>query len=250
VGRRCSGAGGRALSAVAAPESAAVEVVDLSTTSLRDLNQRLHDLATTPGPRAWRVVNPNGAHAVACGLDAEVEVEIEGHVGYYCAGMNKRATVRVHGNASTGVAENMMSGLVVVEGNASQSAGASGHGGLLVVRGDASARCGISMKGIDVVVGGSVGHMSAFMAQTGALVVCGDAGEALGDSIYEARLYVRGSVASLGADCIEKEVREKHLVQLGSLLEAAGVDADPTDFRRYGSARQLYNFTIDHAGSY
>ena len=87
-----------------------------------------------------------------------------------------------------------MSGRVVVDGNASQSAGATGRGGLLVVHGDASSRCGISMKGIDIVVGGSVGHMSAFMAQTGCLVVCGDAGDALGDSIYEARLYVRGSV--------------------------------------------------------
>jgi glutamate synthase domain-containing protein 3 len=236
--------------AVAAAEAAAVEVVDLESTPLRELNHRLHELARSPGPRAWRVVNPNGAHAVACGLDADVEVEIQGHVGYYCAGMNQRATVRVHGNASTGVAENMMSGLVVVEGNVSQSAGASGHGGLLVVRGDASARCGISMKGIDVVVGGSVGHMSAFMAQTGTLVVCGDAGEALGDSIYEARLYVRGDVASLGADCVEKEVREEHRVQLRSLLEVAGVDADPQDFRRYGSARKLYNFHVDHAGAY
>jgi glutamate synthase domain-containing protein 3 len=235
---------------VAAAEAAAVEVVDLESTPLRELNHRLHALARSPGPRAWRVVNPNGAHAVACGLDADVEVEIEGHVGYYCAGMNQHATVRVHGNASTGVAENMMSGLVVVDGNASQSAGASGHGGLLVVRGDASARCGISMKGIDVVVGGSVGHMSAFMAQTGTLVVCGDAGEALGDSIYEARLYVRGEVASLGADCVEKELRDEHRAQLRSLLEAAGVDADPEDFRRYGSARRLYNFHVDHAGSY
>jgi glutamate synthase domain-containing protein 3 len=239
-----------ALTTVTAPEAAAVEVVDLATTPVRELNARLHQLARSPGPRAWRVVNPSGAHAVACGLDAEVEVEIEGHVGYYCAGMNKRATVRVHGNASTGVAENMMSGLVVVHGNASQSAGASGHSGLLVIHGDASARCGISMKGVDIVVGGSVGHMSAFMAQTGALVVCGDAGEALGDSIYEARLYVRGEVASLGADCVEKEMREEHRVQLRSLLELAGVDADVDDFRRYGSARQLYNFTIDHAGSY
>jgi methylamine---glutamate N-methyltransferase subunit B len=238
------------MTAIAAAEAAAVEVVDLGTTPLRELNRRLHELAEVPGPRAWRVVNPNGAHAVACGLDADVEVEIEGHVGYYCAGMNKRATVRVHGNASTGVAENMMSGFVVVDGNVSQSAGASGHGGLLVVRGDASARCGISMKGIDIVVGGSVGHMSAFMAQTGTLVVCGDAGEALGDSIYEARLYVRGSVASLGADCVEKELREEHAKHLARLLDAAGIDADPADFRRYGSARQLYNFKIDHAGSY
>ena len=236
--------------AVPAVETAELEVVDLETTSLRQLNQRLHDLSTGPGLRAWRIVNPNGAHALACGLDADVEVEIAGHVGYYCAGMNKRATVRVHGNASTGIAENMMSGLVVVDGNVSQSAGATGRGGLLVVRGNASSRCGISMKGIDVVVGGSVGHMSAFMAQRGTLVVCGDAGDALGDSIYEARLYVQGKVAGLGADCIEKELRDEHVEEVRALLEKAGIDSDPAGFRRYGSARQLYTFKIDNAGAY
>jgi glutamate synthase domain-containing protein 3 len=233
-------------------EAAGVEVVDLAATSLRDLNQRLHDLAGgAPGAGRWIVRNPNGAHAVACGLDAEIEVEIRGHVGYYCAGMNKLATVRVHGNAGTGLAENMMSGSVVVEGNASQSAGATAHGGLLVVHGDAAARCGISMKGVDIVVGGSVGHLSAFMAQTGCLVVCGDAGEALGDSIYEARIYVRGDVAGLGADCVEKELRSEHVEQVRGLLERAGLDeVDPLSFRRYGSARRLYNFHIDHAGDY
>ena len=233
-------------------EETAVEVVDLATTPLRELNQRLHDLAGDPsGPQHWRVLNPNGAHAIACGIDAEIEVEIEGHAGYYCAGMNKLATVRVHGNASTGLAENIMSGTVVVEGNASQSVGATGRGGLVVVNGDASARCGISMKGVDIVVRGSVGHMSAFMAQTGRLVVCGDAGDALGDSIYEARLYVRGSVAGLGADCIEKELRDEHVAELRKLLAQAGADdVDPAEFRRYGSARQLYNFKIDNVSAY
>ena len=106
------------------------------------------------------------------------------------------------------------------------------------------------MKGIDIVVAGSVGHMSAFMAQTGRLVVCGDAGDALGDSIYEARLYVRGSVSKLGADCVEKELRDEHAAELRELLAAAEVDADPSEFRRYGSARELYNFKIDNAGAY
>jgi glutamate synthase domain-containing protein 3 len=234
--------------AVEALELTDSTVVDLATTTLRELNQRLHDPG---GQRRWRIVNPNGAHAVACGLDAEIAVEIEGHVGYYCAGMNKLALVRVHGNAGTGVAENMESGTVVVEGSASQSAGATGRGGLLVVHGDAAARCGISMKGIDIVVRGSVGHMSAFMAQRGCLVVCGDAGEALGDSIYEAHLYVSGAVPSLGADCIEKEMRDQHAAEVRALLERGGIeDVDPGEFRRYGSARQLYNFKIDNAGAY
>jgi glutamate synthase domain-containing protein 3 len=221
---------------------------DLASSTVRELNEMLHSK-----PRAGRVIvhNPSGKHSIAVGLDGPSEVEIEGHVGYYCAGMNKHASVRVRGNAGVGVAENMMSGSVVVEGGASQSAGATARGGLLVIHGDASARCGISLKGAEIVVRGSVGHMSAFMAQKGALVVCGDAGEALGDSLYEARLYVRGAVKGLGADCIEKEMRDEHVAQVGELLVRAGIDdVEPGDFRRYGSARRLYNFHRDNLGSY
>jgi glutamate synthase domain-containing protein 3 len=164
--------------------------------------------------------------------------------------MNKLATVLIHGSAGTGVAENMISGFVHVAGDASQSAGATGRGGLLRIDGNASSRCGISMKGIDIVVKGSVGHMSAFMAQAGNLVVFGDAGDALGDSIYEARLFVRGSVKSLGADCIEKEMRAEHKTALRKLLDAASAKADVSEFKRYGSARKLYHFHVDNAGQY
>ncbi len=228
--------------------------IDLQEVGLRDLNARLHaplhaSLAES-GEREIRVLNPMGAHAVAVGLDGPIRVEVDGHVGFYCGGMNKQADIVVNGQAGPGVAENMMSGSVRVKGNASQMAGASAHGGLLVIEGDASSRCGISMKGVDIVVRGSVGHMSAFMAQTGHLVVCGDAGRDLGDSIYEARLFVRGAVESLGADCIEKEMRPEHVETLRSLLDRAGVDADPSEFRRYGSARKLYHFNVDHADSY
>lgn len=231
------------------PTQVAVESVDLATTSVRELNQRLHALDAA-APTRWRVANPNGAHAIAVGLDADVEIEIEGHVGYYCAGMNKLATVRVGGNCGVGVAENIMSGTVVVDGDASQSAGASGRGGLLVIKGSASARCGISMKGVDIVVHGSVGHVGGFMAQKGALVVCGDVGEDLGDSIYETRVYVRGAVTSLGADCVEKEMRSEHRAQVDELLAHGEADFDPGEFRRYGSARRLYNFRVDNAGDY
>jgi glutamate synthase domain-containing protein 3 len=223
---------------------------DLRTDTVRELNRRLHDRVETAAATPITVLHPDGRHSIAVGLDADYEVEIDGHVGYYCAGMNKRATVRVRGTCGVGVAENMMSGTVVVEGSASQAAGATARGGLLVIHGDASARCGISLKGADIVVRGSIGHMGAFMAQKGCLVVCGDAGEALGDSLYEARLYVRGDVAGLGADCIEKEMRDEHREQLASLLARAEVDAAADEFRRYGSARQLYNFHVDNVGVY
>jgi glutamate synthase domain-containing protein 3 len=226
--------------------------VDLARQPLRELNGALHKLGADTNETLWRVLNPRGQHSIAVGIDATVTVEVEGHVGYYCAGMNKRARVVVRGNAGQGVAENMMSGHVHVQGDASQAAGASGCGGLLVVDGNASARCGISMKGIDIVVKGSVGHLSAFMAQAGNLVVLGDAGDALGDSIYEAHLYVRGSVKSLGADCIEKPMADHHKAELRKLLDCAGINGgvDVGEFHRYGSARKLYQFHIDNVGSY
>ncbi|MBR9892534.1 protein GlxC [bacterium] len=226
-----------------------MQTLDMAEIELREVNAALQGAPATNYTQ-FEIRNPRGSHAVAVGLDAEIEVTVKGSTGYYCAGMNKLATVHVEGSVGPGAAENMMSGTVIVEGDASQYAGATGHGGLLVIKGNASSRCGISMKGIDIVVHGNIGHMSAFMAQKGNLVVLGDAGDALGDSLYEARLFVRGSVKSLGADCIEKEMRPEHLEILKDLLDKAGADAKPEEFKRYGSARKLYNFNIDHADEY
>ncbi len=224
---------------------------DLDTTPLREINQYLHSDAAILKQKTVTVTNPNGKHNIAVGLKAEVNVVIDGHAGYYAAGMNQHATVTITGSAATGVAENMMSGKVHVQGFASNAAGATAQGGLLVIDGDAGLRCGISLKGADIVVGGSVGSFSAFMAQAGNLVVLGDAGEALGDSLYEARIFVRGKVKSLGSDCQEKPMQDADLNILNGLLNAAGYqDANPNEFKLYGSARTLYNFHVDHAGAY
>jgi hypothetical protein len=58
-------------------------------------------------------------------------------------------------------------------------------------------------------------------------------------------------VKSLGSDCIEKEMRPEHLEKLAELLGKAGVRGiKPEEFKRYGSARKLYNFNIDNADAY
>jgi len=218
---------------------------DLAQTPLRELNSFLHRDAPAQGVQTVVVTNPDGAHNIAVGLDCPVEVEVHGHAGYYAGGMNKTGTVTIFGSAGTGVAENMMSGRVHVKGFASNGAGASMHGGLLVIDGDAGLRCGISLKGGDIVVGGSVGSFSAFMAQAGRMVICGDAGDALGDSLYEAVLYVRGSIKSLGADAQIEPMSEADLAAVKSLLDAAGMQHDPKDFKRVASARNLYHWNAD-----
>jgi glutamate synthase domain-containing protein 3 len=216
---------------------------DLARQTLRELNQFLHK--GLGGVKQVKVLNPDGAHSIAAGVNAPVEIDIDGHAGYYAGGMNQHASILVRGNAGPGVAEGMTSGRVHVKGFASVSAGAAAHGGLLVIEGDASLRCGISMKGVDIVVGGSVGDFSAFMAQAGRLVVCGDAGDALGDSLYEAVIYVRGKVASLGADARFEEMTPADLAAVRELLATAGFDHDPASFRKVASARGLYHWNAD-----
>ena len=61
---------------------------------------------------------------------------------------------------------------------------------------------------------------------------------------------MRGKVSGLGADCTEKEVRPEHSAKISELLEFSGINADAADFRRYGSARKLYNFNVDNVESY
>ena len=217
-------------------------IFDLLQTPLREVNQFLHHNANG---KPIKILNPNGAHNIAIGLNSPISVEVMGHVGYYAAGMNQLANVTIDGNAGTGVAENMMSGRVHVKGFASVSAGASAHGGLLIIDGNASLRCGISLKGGDIVVGGSVGSFSAFMAQAGRIVICGDAGDAIGDSLYEAVIYIRGNVKSLGADAQFEPMSDIDYQAVGDLLAKAGFSHDSQEFKRIASAKQLYHWNAD-----
>ncbi len=224
---------------------------DLDAKPLREVNQFLHADASSLNGKKVAIENPNGAHNIAVGLKADVDVTIKGHAGYYAAGMNQLAKVTIEGSAGSGVAENMMSGVVHVKGFASNAAGATANGGLLVIDGDAGLRCGIALKGADIVVGGSVGSLSAFMAQAGNMGILGGAGEGLGDSIYEAKLFVRGEVKSLGADCEEKTMSAEDKEILVDLLKKSGhADVSPDSFKQYGSARTLYHFHVDNAGAY
>ena len=70
---------------------------NLADQSVRELNQALHDLPAD-ATEEIEVLNPNGAHAVACGIDAPVDVRIVGHTGYYSAGMHKLGRVTIEGN--------------------------------------------------------------------------------------------------------------------------------------------------------
>ena len=97
-----------------------MQTIDLTDVGLRETNKTLHAQTEDTNQTAWEIVNPRGSHAIACGLDAPIEVTVKGSTGYYCGGMNQQATVNIHGSAGPGTGENMMSGTIVIDGDASQ----------------------------------------------------------------------------------------------------------------------------------
>ena len=64
---------------------------DLSAQTVRELNQFLHQPAEELAGCEVVVTHPNGAHNIAVGLNAPVHVTVQGHAGYYAAGMKMHA---------------------------------------------------------------------------------------------------------------------------------------------------------------
>ena len=95
-----------------------VKQLDLTKLSVRQVNQFLHHELPDSGIERVEILNPDGNHSIAAGLDRDIAVDILGHAGYFIAGMNKLATVTVHGNVGWSLAENIMSGTVRVKGHA------------------------------------------------------------------------------------------------------------------------------------
>jgi formylmethanofuran dehydrogenase subunit C len=218
----------------------AVEL-DVPALGARGVNAALRELP--PGSSAV-LRSPGGAHNLAVGLDAELNVLVDGPAGYYTGGLGKLAQITVAGPTGWGAGENLMSGTVRVRGDASQSAAASAHGGLVIVEGNASLRAGISLKGGTLAVAGDAGAFSGFMAQAGTILIGGDAGDGLGDSLYEAVIYVSGKIAGLGADAQVEELSQADVRAVRDLVKVTGFDhIDPENVTRVGSARRLYHFT-------
>ena len=74
-----------------------VKLFDLAATPLREVNRYLHRDAVGAGVKRVKILNADGAHSIAAGLAAPLEVEIDGHAGYYAGGMNMHAHIVVHG---------------------------------------------------------------------------------------------------------------------------------------------------------
>ncbi len=223
----------------AGPSSEPAVRLDAAALTLRDLNVAIR--AGLAEGREVVVTDTGARHNLGVALLRPGRVTFEDSVGYYCAGMNDGATVRIGGSAGWGVAEGMLSGTVVVDGNAGNGAAASIRGGTVVVKGDCASRAGVSMKGGLLLIAGDAGYMTGFMMQKGTIAILGNAGEALADSMYAGVILVAGEIASLGNDAVIEDPLPEDVRLVDETCRANDI-TPPAGLRRVVAGRKLWNF--------
>ncbi|MFT5506534.1 MAG: glutamate synthase domain-containing protein 3 [Gammaproteobacteria bacterium] len=216
---------------------------DAGDMEITDINIKIRNLMKD-GVGTITVHNPRAKHSLGVGILNKLNLNFEGSLGYFGAGLTDGANIHISGRVGWSCAENMMAGTVVIEKNAGSLFGAAIRGGDLVCKGQAGARVGIDQKGGTIIVGGSVGAFTGFMMQRGRMIILGDAHDNLGDSMYDGTIYVGGKIASLGVDCVETEMTDLDRRYLQGKLDLYGMSAPNgvDNMIKLTSGKQLWNY--------
>lgn len=172
----------------------------------RDLNRMVKEAAAA-GERDFVLDNVNGQRYIGSGIDAEINIEVNGVPGNDLAAFMNGPRIRVAANAQDGIGNTMNAGNVVVDGMAGDVLGYGMRGGKIFIRGDVGYRVGIHMKEyrkqVPVLIAG--GCADAFFGEYmagGILVLLGldrpagkpVAGDYLGTGMHGGVIYLRGEV--------------------------------------------------------
>ncbi len=204
-------------------------VIDCRGKEPRDINSVLK----THAPEYDRIVlkNPDAKHYIAAGLTEDVEVIIEGSVGYFVGTMIHGPRIIVQGNAGWYPGDNVTAGEVIIENHAGDGVGQGMYGGTVVVKGNAGSRVGQIMKNGTVIIGGDVEIMTGMYMMGGTIVVLGDAGTYTGESMLRGEIYVLGDVEGLGKNAKRVEPTDEDIDRVWEMISGYGLDVTRDDLR-------------------
>ena len=81
-----------------------IKTLDCAGRTTREINAFLKETAPFGAGRGGgSCCNPDSRHNFAVGLTTPLRLHIEGHVGYYCAGLCEGVDVRIAGDAGWGL---------------------------------------------------------------------------------------------------------------------------------------------------
>lgn len=197
----------------------------------KELNRTIKEQA----PRHDKLIinYPESKHNICAGLTEDVDIEINGSVGYFVGTMVNGPRIHINGNAGWFAGDNMTDGELIIEGTAGDGAGQGIYGGTVIVKGSAGSRTGEIMKGGTVIIGGNSGYMTGLLMMGGRLIILGDVTDDVGESIMRGTIYVLGDVKSLGKNAIMEEMTLQDQEELKEVLTEYGFELSDEDYKNF-----------------
>ncbi len=170
--------------------------------------------------------------AIAVGIDAEIELTVEGEAGDYFGALNSGAIVKLNGNGGRFVGDSMTGGGIIVTGFIGGGAGDYMKGGIIVVKGNVKGACGRMMAGGVIIVDGNVGDNVGLNMCGGDIIVIGDAAGAIGNYMTGGRIYIGGEHASLGLNTTITDLDMQDVNLLDTYFNHYGISSHSTIFKK------------------
>ena len=177
--------------------------------------------------------NPESRHNICAGLIEDVDIIINGSVGYFVGTMVSGPKIHINGNAGWFAGDNMTEGELIIEGTAGDGAGQGIYGGTVIVKGNTGSRTGEIMKGGTVIIGGNSGFMTGLLMMGGKLIILGDVTDDVGESIMRGSIYVLGDVKSLGKNAVMEKITSQDREELREILVKYGFDLSDEDYTNF-----------------
>lgn len=203
----------------------------------RDLNMELRRMVSTY--RKISIENPRGIHHIAAGLRGDIEIDIEGSVGYFAGTMIDGPRININGNAGWFLGDNMTAGSIFVNGHAGNGVGQGIYGGNIVVKEDAGDRAGALMKSGNIIIGGDAGIMTGLYMMGGDVLVLGKLSESAGESMIGGRIFFSGSEPQLGKNAKIEDITDEEANLISTLLVGSGI-SPPNSLRKIVAENPRY----------
>ncbi len=207
--------------------------IDANGLSPREVNRKIREVAHK-GIRSVRLTNLSARHYLVSGVLDEIDIYIDGSVGFYAGSMIEGPRLFVNGNSDWFTGDNMTDGEIIINGHAGNGLGQGIYGGTIVSMKDAGDRVGALMKRGTIIVNGNVGVMTGLYMMGGRLIVLGDLGNYTGESIIGGSIVFSGKVRSFGKNATLTDFEDKEKDEILELLDKYKIKITPGSLKKIG----------------
>lgn len=209
-------------------------VIDANSLSSRQINEKIKKIAQK-GIKKIRIENLTARHYLVSGILDEIDIYIDGSVGFYAGSMIEGPKIFVNGNSDWFTGDNMTKGEIVINGHAGNGLGQGIYGGTIVAMKDAGDRVGALMKNGTIIVNGNVGVMTGLYMMGGKLIVLGDLGEYTGESIIGGSIIFSGKVKDFGKNASVLDLEDREKEEIFELLDRYKISSKQLNFKKIGA---------------